>query len=104
MLYGFLLFIFILLVIFMILIILIQEPKTAGLGSFLGGTETVFGAKGTVTFFTKLTAGIGAIFMILSFTLSMINRPSNYGSAIEEAIKKGNIMKQLPIKPQQPKK
>jgi hypothetical protein len=42
--------------------------------------------------------------MILSFTLAMINRPSNYGSAIEEAIKKGNIMKQLPIKPQQPKK
>jgi preprotein translocase subunit SecG len=104
MLYGFLLFIFILLVIFMIFVILIQQPRSAGLGSFLGGTETVFGAKGTVTFFTKLTAGVGAAFMILSFILSMLNRPATYGSAIEEAIKKGNIMKQLPVQPQQPKK
>lgn len=84
----------------MILIILIQQPKSAGLGSFLGGTETVFGAKGTVTLFTKLTAGIGAAFMILSFILSMLNRPVSYSSAIEESIKKGNIMKQLPIQPQ----
>ncbi len=89
----------------MILIILIQQPRTAGLGSFLGGSETVFGAKGTVTFFTKLTAGIGAAFMILSFILSMLNRPTTYSSAIEESIKKGDIMRQLPIQPQQqPKK
>ncbi|MCS7245741.1 MAG: preprotein translocase subunit SecG [candidate division WOR-3 bacterium] len=104
MLYGFLLFIFVILVIFMILIIMIQQPRSAGLGSFLGSAETVFGPKGTVTFFTKLTAGIGAAFMILSFILSLINRPATSGSAIEEAIKKGDIMKQLPVQPQQPKK
>jgi len=104
MLYGILLFIFTLLVIFLILIIIIQEPRTAGLGSFLGGAETVFGARGTVTFFTKLTAGLGALFMILSFILSMMNRPAMSSSAIEEAIKKGNIMKQLPVQPQKPQK
>ena len=106
--YWLLMFVYILLVIFLIVIILIQEPKSAGLGGmFGGGAETVFGAKGAATFFTKLTAGLGAAYMLLSLILSILNRPATGGSAIEEAIKKNEVLKKLniptqPAQPQQP--
>ncbi len=102
MLYGILMGIYLLLVIFLIAIILIQEPKSSGLGGmFGGGAETVFGAKGAVTFFTKLTATVGAIYMVFSLLLSILNKPENYGSAIEKAIKEGEVIKHLNI-PQPP--
>ncbi len=106
--YGILMFVYLLLVILLIAIVLIQEPKSAGLGGmFGGGAETVFGAKGAATFFTKLTAGLGAAYMVLSLILSILNRPAVGGSAIERAIQKDEVLKKLniptqPARPSQP--
>ena len=58
----------------LILIVLLQSGKSADLaGAFGGGgSQTAFGARGTATFLSKLTTGAAIIFMITSFTLSLL--------------------------------
>lgn len=62
----------------LIVLVLMQQGKTAGLsGSIAGGAETFFGKKkassyeGKMELFTKIT---GAVFMVLSITLLIIQR------------------------------
>lgn len=92
--FGFLLFIYLILVILMIGAILVQKPRGGGLSGALGGggMENILGARGTPTFFTKLTAFLGGLFLILSLVLSILNAPKGYTaqkSAIERTQQQG---------------
>ena len=67
----------------MILVILMQRPKSEGLGAAFGGgvTENIFGAQ-TTNVLTKFTGWLAAIFFLLTFVLSILyarkaNTPSN---------------------------
>ena len=67
----------------MMLVILMQRPKSEGLGAAFGGgvTENIFGAQ-TTNVLTKITGWLAAIFFLLTFFLSILyarkaNRPSN---------------------------
>jgi len=67
----------------MILVILMQRPKSEGLGAAFGGgvTENIFGAQ-TTNVLTKFTGWLAAIFFMLTFVLSILyarkaNTPSN---------------------------
>jgi preprotein translocase subunit SecG len=67
----------------MMLVILMQRPKSEGLGAAFGGgvTENIFGAQ-TTNVLTKVTGWLAAIFFLLTFFLSILyarkaNRPSN---------------------------
>lgn len=66
---GFYLFVAVL----MILVILMQRPKSEGLGAAFGGgvTENIFGAQ-TTNVLTKITGWLAAIFFLLTFTLSIL--------------------------------
>ncbi len=57
----------------MILLILMQRPKSEGLGAAFGGgvTENIFGAQ-TTTVLTKITGWLAGIFFVLTFTLSVL--------------------------------
>ncbi len=57
----------------MILIILMQRPKSEGLGAAFGGgvTENIFGAQ-TTNVLTKITGWFAAIFFLLTFVLSIL--------------------------------
>jgi preprotein translocase subunit SecG len=58
---------------FLITIVLIQGGKGAELGAAFGGSsQTLFGARGAATFFSKLTTTAAVIFMLTSFTLSLV--------------------------------
>lgn len=91
----------------MALVILIQEPKQGGLGGVFGGggMENILGAREAPSFFVKLTAGLGTIFIILSLFLSYINQPrggagSAYQKALERAMQKQSAQEQsLPSTP-----
>ncbi len=92
MVYGVLLFFYLIVVILMIGVILLQRPRGGGLSGALGGSsmETILGVRGAPTFFTKLTAVLGGIFLVLSLVLSILNAPKGYTetkSAIEKAQK-----------------
>ena len=57
----------------MILVILMQRPKSEGLGAAFGGgvTENIFGAQ-TTNVLTKVTGWLAAIFFLLTFVLSIL--------------------------------
>src|SRR5437588_7397611 len=57
----------------MILVILMQRPKSEGLGAAFGGgvTENIFGAQ-TTNVLTKFTGWLAAIFFLLTFALSIL--------------------------------
>ncbi len=58
---------------FLIFIVLVQSGKGAELGAAFGGSsQTLFGARGAATFFSKLTTIAAVVFMITSLMLAMI--------------------------------
>lgn len=68
---------------FLITIVLVQGGKGAELGAAFGGSsQTLFGARGAATFFSKLTTGAAVIFMLTSFTLSLVT--SRGGSVVKK--------------------
>lgn len=62
----------------MVLVILMQRPKSEGLGAAFGGgvTENIFGAQ-TTNVLTKITSWLAAIFFMLTFGLSILYAHKN---------------------------
>ena len=89
MLRGFILAVHVALAFFIIGLVLMQRGKgaEAGAGFGSGASGTVFGARGTSTLFSKLTAVFAALFFITSLTLAYLGaRPSaEPSSALERA-------------------
>jgi preprotein translocase subunit SecG len=70
---NFLLAIYVLVALLMLLVILMQRPKSEGLGAAFGGgvTENIFGAQ-TTNVLVKFTGWLTGIFFALTFTLSIL--------------------------------
>jgi preprotein translocase subunit SecG len=64
---------FALVAVLMVFIILMQRPKSEGLGAAFGGgvTENIFGAQ-TTNVLVKFTTWLAAIFFVLTFALSVL--------------------------------
>src|SRR6202051_5222117 len=87
MLRGFILGVHILLAFFIIALVLMQRGKgaEAGAGFGSGASGTVFGARGTSTLFSKLTAVFAAMFFATSLTLAYLGaRPSAEPTSVLE--------------------
>ena len=70
---NFLLAIYVLVALLMVLVILMQRPKSEGLGAAFGGgvTENIFGAQ-TTNVLVKFTSWLTGMFFILTFVLSIL--------------------------------
>ena len=69
---------------FLITIVLIQGGKGAELGAAFGGSsQTLFGARGAATFFSKLTTGAAIVFMLTSFSLALV---TSRGSSVVKSV------------------
>jgi preprotein translocase subunit SecG len=70
---NFLLVVYMLVALLMLLVILMQRPKSEGLGAAFGGgvTENIFGAQ-TTNVLVKFTAWLAGIFFALTFALSIL--------------------------------
>src|SRR5437879_11456797 len=68
-----LLVLYVLVALLMVLVILMQRPKSEGLGAAFGGavTENIFGAQ-TTNVLTKFTSWLAGIFFVLTFVLSIL--------------------------------
>ncbi len=64
---------YVLVALLMILVILMQRPKSEGLGAAFGGgvTENIFGAQ-TTNVLTKITGWLAGTFFALTFALSVL--------------------------------
>ena len=70
----FLMIVHVIVCIAVVLVVLLQQGKGASVGATFGtgGSQTVFGSRGAGNFLTKLTAAAGAIFMITSLALAIL--------------------------------
>src|SRR5450755_1257385 len=87
MLRGFILAVHVLLALMIIGLVLLQRGKgaEAGAGFGSGASGTVFGARGTSTLFSKLTAVFAAMFFATSLTLAYIGaRPTAEPTSVLE--------------------
>src|SRR5450631_4092313 len=87
MLRGFILGVHVLLALMIIGLVLLQRGKgaEAGAGFGSGASGTVFGARGTSTLFSKLTAVFAAMFFATSLTLAYIGaRPAAEPTSVLE--------------------
>ena len=83
---------FVLVALLMVLVILMQRPKSEGLGAAFGGavTENIFGAR-TTNVLVKFTTWLAAIFFALTFGLSVLY--AHRGTGGESAFRR-ELMKQ----------
>ena len=85
-----LLVVYVFVTLLMILIILMQRPKSEGLGAAFGGgvTENIFGAQ-TTNVLTKITGWLAGIFFFLTFALSVLyaHRVGGSGALRQELLK-----------------
>jgi preprotein translocase subunit SecG len=90
MLRGFILSFHVLLALMIIGLVLMQRGKgaEAGAGFGSGASGTVFGARGTSTLFSKLTAAFAALFFATSLLLAYMGTrsPSEPTSVLERAV------------------
>src|SRR6266513_2391553 len=89
---NFLLAIYVLVALLMLLVILMQRPKSEGLGAAFGGgvTENIFGAQ-TTNVLTKITGWFAAILFLLTFVLSILYA--------HKATTKGNLSSRIEAEP-----
>jgi preprotein translocase subunit SecG len=86
-----LLVLYVLVALLMMLVILMQRPKSEGLGAAFGGgvTENIFGAQ-TTNVLVKFTAWMAGIFFALTFALSILyaHKSTAGGSAFRRELMK----------------
>jgi preprotein translocase subunit SecG len=88
---GILLGIDVLVALVMILVILMQRPKSEGLGAAFGGgvTENIFGAQ-TTNVLVKFTGWLAGIFFVVTFLLSILyaQRSNSGGSSVRRELQR----------------
>ncbi len=88
---------------FLIFIVLVQSGKGAELGAAFGGSsQTLFGARGAATFFSKLTTIAAIVFMLTSLSLAMIE--ARRGSVVKRSsvTDQSKGIPQVPVAPPGP--
>jgi preprotein translocase subunit SecG len=95
---------FALVAVLMVLVILMQRPKSEGLGAAFGGgvTENIFGAQ-TTNVLVKFTTWLAGIFFALTFALSVLySHQSTASSAFRRELMKNQPAPQTSPAPAAP--
>lgn len=86
----------------MVLVILMQRPKSEGLGAAFGGgvTDNIFGAQ-TTNVLVKFTGWLAGFFFVLTFALSVLyaHRGSTADSALRRELMKTPATPQASVAP-----
>ncbi|MYB35588.1 MAG: preprotein translocase subunit SecG [Gammaproteobacteria bacterium] len=71
-----------------IVLVLLQQGKGADMGAAFGGgsSETLFGARGSANFLTRITSSLAVIFFVTSLVLALLfTRQTGEISVVEES-------------------
>lgn len=70
-----------------VVLVLMQQGRGADMGAaFGGGSQTLFGARGSANFLTRLTALLAAIFFATSLTLAYIYARGTQPQSVTEQV------------------
>lgn len=85
---------------FLIVVVLLQSGKAADLAGAFGGagSQTAFGPRGSATLLSKATTVSAILFMLTSFSLSIVATRSGSGSLPD--LKRRSTQTSAPAKPQ----
>jgi preprotein translocase subunit SecG len=99
-LYGFLIFLHVVVSILLVIVILLQSGRGGGLAGTLGGgiSTAMFGGQGADKLMTRLTTGFAAAFMLLAILISLVGRPSR--SQNESIVRQRAVQQEtMPLQP-----
>jgi preprotein translocase subunit SecG len=109
MLYGFVVFLHIVICFFLVVVVLLQSGKAADLAGAFGGmgSQTAFGPRGTATLLSRLTRYAAALFMVTSLTLAILATRGAGGpgtTVLEDMPSRGTAqpVRQSPAQPRLP--
>ncbi len=69
----------------LVFVVLLQKGSGADMGAAFGGSsQSLFGARGSGDFLSKLTAGLATIFMLTSLTLAFFSTRTSDGVSVME--------------------
>jgi len=81
-------FVHVLVCLILIVVVLLQHGKSADIAAAFGGqgSQTAFGPRGAATVLSKMTTGAAILFLVTSFTLSILasRQKSATGSVLGE--------------------
>lgn len=97
MLYGILLGIEVIIAILLIVLILLHRGKGAEVGAVFsgGGSTSVFGARGSASFLTKVVAALSALFLLNSLSLTYIANRDFGDSVIDDSAVESPLMEEM---------
>jgi preprotein translocase subunit SecG len=81
------------------IVVLLQKSSSIGLGAYSGSNESVFGAKGPAGFLTKLTFGLGFLFVVNTLSLGYFYNQEKKASIVDNI----TIEQNVPASPVTPK-
>lgn len=81
------------------IVILLQKSSSIGLGAYSGSNDSLFGAKGPANFFSKLTMGLGLLFVINTVVLGYMYNQQREKSAVDK-IEINSLIPQSPVSQQ----
>lgn len=83
--YGLIILFYLFVCIVLVAAILLQPGKAGDLGAASGGiSQTFFGGGGATPFLIKLTAVLGALFFLLSLSISLYSSPKGGSSIVTQ--------------------
>ncbi|HIP02309.1 MAG TPA: preprotein translocase subunit SecG [Campylobacterales bacterium] len=73
------------------IIVLLQKSSSIGLGAYSGSNESVFGAKGPAGFLTKITFGLGFLFVVNTLALGYFYNQEKKSSIVDNITIEQNV-------------
>lgn len=85
-----------------VVFVLMQQGKGADMGAaFGGGSQTLFGARGSANFLSRITGLLAAVFFVTSLTLAYLHGTSTRPQSVTETVVEQPVKVQSDI-PQAP--
>lgn len=78
------------------IVILLQKSSSIGLGAYSGSNDSLFGAKGPANFMSKLTMGLGLLFVLNTVVLGYMYNQQRDKSAVDK-IEINSLIPQTPV-------
>jgi len=84
--------------------VLMQKSSSIGLGAYSGSNDSVFGAKGPVSFLQKATFTLGLLFVINTLTLVYLYNSQKTDSVVDSVHISTPVTPKVPTVPSAPTK